>query len=162
MRNFPLSGCKFGDRSKMLGFPNSWAQLPTPSATCPYQNCNEICYCNSKGEFQQCHVPPPQPFEGCRVGGMRWGEIANRRNQRAGNAINRGNLVCEQSTAPSCRTIATGACAITANWCARVTGATTLPGRAPSCGVVLSSRTPCAPLRGSAISTLAWPSGKGP
>lgn len=69
-----LSGCKFGERSKLLGFPKSWVQLPTPSTSCYYSNCIEVCYCNQKGELQQCHTPPPQSFEACRVGQQRFGK----------------------------------------------------------------------------------------
>jgi hypothetical protein len=68
-----FAGCQFGDRSKLLGFPKSWVQLPTPSTSCYYNSCNEVCYCNGKGELQQCHTPPLQPFEACRVGQQQFG-----------------------------------------------------------------------------------------
>ena len=68
-----FAGCQFGDRSKLLGFPKSWVQLPTPSTSCYYNSCNEVCYCNGKGELQQCHSPPLQPFEACRVGQQQFG-----------------------------------------------------------------------------------------
>lgn len=70
-----LPGCKFGERSKMLAFPKSWVQLPITSATCPLSNCNEVCYCNGKGELQQCHTPPAQPFESCWVDQTQFGKL---------------------------------------------------------------------------------------
>jgi len=62
-----LPGCRFGDMSKMMGFAKTWVQFPTSSLACPYNSCNEVCYCNANGELQQCHTPAFQPFESCWV-----------------------------------------------------------------------------------------------
>ena len=74
--NISLIGCKFGERSKLLAFPRSWIQLPTPSTACPLSNCNDVCYCNGKGELQQCHTPPAQPFDSCWVDQTQFGTSA--------------------------------------------------------------------------------------
>ena len=62
-----LTGCRFGEMSKMLGFSNTWVQFPTSSLACPYNSCNEVCYCTTKSELQQCHTPAFQPFESCWI-----------------------------------------------------------------------------------------------
>nr|CAH0110900.1 unnamed protein product [Daphnia galeata] len=89
-----LPGCQFGDRSKLLGFPKSWVQLPTPSTSCYYNSCNEVCYCNGKGELQQCHSPPLQPFEACRVGQQQFEHGTRLQNDCNQCVCHYGELIC--------------------------------------------------------------------
>lgn len=141
----------------MLGFPKSWVQLPQPSVTCPYNNCNEVCYCNSEGELQQCHSPPLQPFESCRVGHQLFGKIFFLIDLVFPYYIFT-NLINSQSTELDCRTTVISASAITVSSFALVIDATTQ--LVPSFGAVHYSQIPCVPVQGNVTSTRVFLSGR--